>query len=63
MWAIILETCFGMAEKVYHMPANKGRTTVLQIELIRSQWEGTSLVAQWLRFPAPSAGRPGSIPG
>ena len=50
MWAIILETCFGMAEKVYHVPANKGRTTALQIKLIRSQcgkkkkkrsqWEG-----------------------
>ena len=29
----------------------------------RSHWLGTSLVAQWLRFCAPNAGSPGSIPG
>ena len=40
MCAIILDTCFGMAEKVYNVPTNKGRTTALQIELIRNQREG-----------------------
>ena len=40
MCAIILDTCFDMAEKVDNVPANKGRTTALQIELIRNQWEG-----------------------
>ena len=29
----------------------------------RNHWLGTSLVAQWLRFCAPKAGSPGSIPG
>ena len=28
-----------LIEKVYHRPANKSRTTALQIELIRNQWE------------------------
>ena len=40
MCAIILDTCFDVAEKVYNVPANKGRTTALQIKLIRNQWEG-----------------------
>ena len=36
--------------------------TVL-IEFIMETTLGTSLVVQWLRLPAPSAGGPGSIPG
>ena len=31
--------------------------------LFKKIYEGTSLVAQWLRLQAPNAGGPGSIPG
>ena len=31
--------------------------------MISKNFLGTSLVVQWLRFHAPSAGSPGSIPG
>ena len=42
--------------------------TKAEPQLFRSNWSeisgrGTSLVAQWLRLPAPSAGGSGSIPG
>ena len=30
---------------------------------VKGQGEGTTLVVQWLRLCAPSAGGPGSIPG
>ena len=36
--------------------------TLVRIAVIKKS-TGTSLVAQWIRFHAPNAGGPGSIPG
>ena len=40
----------------------RGRRREREIE-IKSEWEGTSWMVQWLRFCAPSAGDLGLIPG
>ena len=56
MLVIVEAQCFsGVCANLYNRKLKRNKTEIIAF--------GASLVAQWVRFRAPNAGGPGSIPG